>query len=127
MSENQPTLYERLGGINAIATVVDDFLERTNRNPRLFANPYIAEGYKRIGLPALKYLVIEMVGWATGGPQQYTGRTMADSHEHMKITEAEWDAFVSDFLDSLAFFNVPKAEQDELVAIVATTKADIVA
>src|SRR5262249_31809316 len=39
--------------------------------------------------------------WATGGPQNYTGRSMSESHKHLKITESEWDAFCKDFDDTM--------------------------
>ena len=120
------TLYTKLGGVNAIAAVVDDFVDRIQYNRVLNANPHMAAGYARIGLPGLKYLVTEMICWAAGGPQQYRGRTMQESHTHLKITEAEWDEFVADFIASLDKFNVPKPQQKALLDVVATTKADIV-
>jgi hemoglobin len=67
-----------------------------------------------------------MVCWAAGGPQQYTGRSMRDSHQHLLITAAEWDAFLDDFQQTLDKFGVPQPEQAELKAIVASTRADIV-
>ena len=68
-----------------------------------------------------KYYVTEMVCWATGGPQNYTGRSMSESHKHR-----EWDAFCKDIDDMMAKFNVPEAEHKELFAIVESTKGDIV-
>ena len=53
-----------------------------------------------------------MVGWASGGPQVYTGRPMRESHEHLKITPKEWEAFMDDLQQSLDRFNVPSAEQN---------------
>jgi len=121
-----PSLYERLGGVYSIATVVDDLIDRVMADPRLNANPLVDEAHHR-GPPAgFKYLVTEMVCWATGGPQQYTGRSMRESHEHLKITAAEWEAFLDDFQQTLDKFGVPEAEQDELKAIVASTRGDIV-
>jgi len=67
-----------------------------------------------------------MVCWATGGPQKYTGRSMADSHRHLNITPQEWDAFMDDVQQTLDKFNVPPAEQAELRAIVESTYGDIV-
>jgi len=67
-----------------------------------------------------------MVGMATGGPQKYTGRSMADSHRDMNITPKEWDAFMDDFQQTLDKFSVPAAEQAELKAIVNSTYGDIV-
>jgi hemoglobin len=59
-------------------------------------------------------------------PQRYTGRSMSESHKHLKITESEWAAFCKDFDDTMAKFNVPEAEHKELFAIVESTKGDIV-
>lgn len=122
----QKSLYDRLGGVYAIATVVDDFIDRIMVDPRLNANPLVDEAHHRVPPAGFKYLVTEMVCWATGGPQQYTGRSMRDSHQHLKITAAEWDAFLDDFQQTLDKFRVPDAEQAELKAIVTSTRGDIV-
>ena len=94
----KPSLYDRLGGIYAIASVVDDFIDRIMIDPALNANPLVDDAHHRVGKAGFKYLVTEMVGWATGGPQKYTG----------------------------PFDAVPAAEKQELFAIVQSTKADIV-
>jgi hemoglobin len=125
-NQNQPSLYERLGGVYAIATVVDDFINRIMVDPRLNANPRVDEAHHRVSPAGFKYLVTEMVCWATGGPQQYSGRSMRDSHEHLLITAAEWEAFLDDFRQTLDKFGVSQAEQAELKAIVASTREDIV-
>jgi hemoglobin len=124
--QNQPSLYERLGGVYSIATVVDDFINRIMVDPRLNANPRVDEAHHRVSPAGFKYLVTEMVCWATGGPQQYTGRSMRDSHQDLLITAAEWEAFLDDFQQTLDKFGVPQTEQAELKAIVASTRADIV-
>jgi len=122
----EPSLYDRLGGVYAIAVVVDDFIDRIMVDPRLNANPLVDEAHHKVPPAGFKYLVTEMVCQATGGPQTYTGRSMADSHAHLKITAGEWEAFLDDFRETLAKFNVPAKEQAELFAIVDTTRADIV-
>ena len=94
---NQPSLYERLGGVYAIATVVDDLIDRIMVDPRLNANPRVNDAHHRVSPAGFKYLVTEMVCWATGGPQKYTGRTMRESHQALMITAAEWQAFLDDF------------------------------
>ena len=123
---SKPSLYERLGGVYAIATVVDDFIDRIMDDPRLNANPKVDEAHHRVSRAGFKYLVTEQVCWATGGPQQYTGRSMRDSHAHLDITPAEWEAFLDDFQQTLTRFGVPQAEQSELFAIVESTRGDIV-
>jgi hemoglobin len=122
----KPSLYERLGGVYAIAAVVDDFIDRIMDNPRLNANPQVDEAHHRVSRAGFKYLVTEMVCWATGGPQRYTGRSMIDSHAHLGITADEWQVFLEDFQACLNKFAVPDAEQRELFAIVESTKQDIV-
>jgi hemoglobin len=121
----QLSLYERLGGIYSIACVVDDLIDRVMTDPRLNANPAVNEAHHKVPPPGFKYLVTEM-GWASGGPQKYTGRPMRESHEHLNITPKEWEAFMDDFQQSLDKFSVPAAEQAELKAIVNSTYGDIV-
>jgi hemoglobin len=95
-------------------------------NPVLNANAAVDEAHHRVSAAAFKYYVTEMVCWATGGPQNYTGRSMSDSHKHLKIIESELAAFCKDFDDTMATFKVPEAEHTELFAIVESTKGDIV-
>ncbi len=122
----QPSLYERLGGIYSIATVVDDLIDRVMNDPRLNANPLVNEAHHKVPPAGFKYLVTEMVGWASGGPQKYTGRPMRESHEHLNITPKEWEAFMDDLQQALDKFSVPATEQAELKAIVNSTYGDIV-
>lgn len=124
--QERPALYDRLGGIYNIATVVDDLIDRIMIDPRLNANPRVDEAHHRVSAAGFKYLVTEMVGWATGGPQQYTGRSMGDTHRHLMITGEEWLAFMDDFQQTLDRFEVPQPEQDELRAVVETTREAIV-
>ncbi|PYJ51658.1 MAG: group 1 truncated hemoglobin [Verrucomicrobia bacterium] len=121
-----PTLYERLGGVYPIATVVDDLIDRVMVDSRLNANPRVDEAHHRVPPAGFKYLVTEMVCWAAGGPQKYTGRSMYESHKEMKITAPEWEAFMDDLQQTLDKFGVPAQEQGELKAIVESTRADIV-
>jgi len=96
-NQEKIALYDRLGGVYNIATVVDDFIDRIMVDPRLNANPQVDEAHHRVSPAGFKYLVIEMVCWATGGPQHYSGRSMGDSHRHLMITPQEWQAFLDDF------------------------------
>ena len=96
-------------------------------DPRLNANPLVDEAHHRVPPAGFKYLVTEMVCWATGGPHKYTGKSMVDSHKHLKITSEEWEAFLDDFQQALDQFKVSAEEQAELKAIVNSTRSDIVA
>jgi hemoglobin len=122
----QPSLYERLGGAYSIATVVDDFIERLLVNQTLNANPAIDAARARVPKAGLKFHVTALVCEVTGGPCKYTGRSMKEAHAHLNITPAQWDAMVADFRITLDKFKVPPGEQQELIAIVGSTKKDIV-
>ncbi len=120
------SLYDRLGGLAPIAVVVSDFVEALGPDATLNANPAVDAARKAVPAAYLKYQVTAMVCQATGGPCQYTGRSMKDSHAHLNITEKEWDRMVTIFKEVLAKHKVPAKEQAELIAIVGSTKGDIV-
>ena len=124
--EKEKSLYERLGGVHGIATVVDDFIERVAANESINANPAIKEPRDRVPIAGIKHRVTELICQVTGGPEKYNGRTMKEVHKDMNITEKEWDAMVADFKKTLDKFKVPEKEQNELFAIVESTKPDIV-
>jgi hemoglobin len=123
----QKSLYDRLGGAYPIAVVVDEFIDRLLVNDVLNANPAIATARARVPAPGLKFHVTTLVCQATGGPCTYTGRTMKQSHAHLNISEREWQEMVRVFQDVLNQLKVPGAEQGELLAIVESTKGEIVA
>ncbi|HZO88490.1 MAG TPA: group 1 truncated hemoglobin [Chthonomonadaceae bacterium] len=125
-ANEQPSLYDRLGGVYNIATVVDDLIDRLMNDPRLNANPRVNEAHHRVSPAGFKYLATELVCSATGGPQTYSGRSMGDLHRHLGITEEEWAAFMDDLEQTLKKFDVPQPEQEELKAIVESTKEAIV-
>ena len=125
-SAEKRSLYDRLGGVYSIATVVDDLIDRVMVDPRLNANPLVDEAHHRVPPAGFKYLMTEMVCSAAGGPQKYTGKSMLESHKHLKITGDEWEAFLDDFRQTLDKFAVPEEEQAELKAIVNSTRGDIV-
>jgi hemoglobin len=120
-------LYDRLGGVYNIATVVDDFIERLLVNDTLNANSAINSARARVPKAGLKFQVTALVCEVTGGPCKYTGRAMKESHQQLNITEGQWQAMVTDFQKTLDTFKVPAKEQQELITIVASTKKDIVA
>jgi len=126
MNTPAASLYDRLGGIYSIATVVDDFIDRVMADARLNANPRVDEAHHRVLPPGFKYLVTEMLAEAAGGPQHYTGRAMAESHRELQITPEEWRAFMEDLNETLDKFDVPQQERSEVIAIVESTRNDIV-
>jgi len=123
---SEPSLYDRLGGAHAIASVVDDLIDRVAANDAINANPAVDEARKRVPTPGLKFHLTAMVCQAAGGPQQYTGRSMKETHQFLNITDEEWQIFLVDVKTTLDKFQVPEKEQNELFAIVESTKGDIV-
>ena len=118
-----PSLYQRLGGYDAIAAVTDDFLVRLTGDPsqaRFFG------GMSKDSLGKLRQHVVEQICLATGGPCVYTGRDMKTSHTGLGITEAEWNATVKHLVASLDKFKVGDKEKGELLGAVSTLKKDIV-
>jgi hemoglobin len=125
--QTEPTsLYDRLGGIYNIATVVDDLIDRFMVDDRLNANPRVDEAHHRVLPPGFKYLVTEQLAEAAGGPQRYTGRSMEDSHRELRITAEEWEAAIDDLNQTLDKFEVPQQERSEVLAIIESTRGDIV-
>ena len=122
----RPSLYDRLGGVYNIATVVDDLIDRVMTDARLNANPRVDEAHHRVSAAGFKYFVTEMLCEAAGGPQHYSGRPMGDSHRHLMITDEEWLAFMDDLQQTLDKFEVPQPEQNEIKAIVESTREAIV-
>ena len=121
-----PSLYERLGGVNTIAVLVDDVVERSYVSEVFNANPRIAEAHKRFPKPVYKFNATALVCMVTGGPQKYTGRSLKEAHQHLRATEKEWQELVKMIRDSMNYLKVPEKEQDEVIAIVESTKGDVV-
>ena len=117
------SLYDRLGGYNAVAAVVDDFVVRlvTDKQFERFFAGHSTDSKKRI-----RQHIVDQLCAAAGGPCVYTGRTMKDSHAGLGITEAEWDAAAKHLVATLDKFKVPEQEKTELLAFVTSLKADIV-
>ena len=117
---DQQSLYDRLGGGAAITSVVDDFVARCAADARINSK------FARTDVPRLKAMLVEQVSAATGGPGQYTGRTMAETHRGMQVTAGEFDALVADLVATLNRFGVPDAAQAELLGILGPLRSDIV-
>ena len=114
------SLYERLGGLEAITSVVDSFVGRCAGDGRINAK------FERSDIPRLKKMLVDQVCEATGGPCTYTGRDMKQTHDGMAVTAGEFDALVEDLVLTLGEFDVPRAEQEELLGLLAPMRGDIV-
>jgi hemoglobin len=114
------SLYDRLGGKDAIVAVVDDFVARCAGDDRI--NPK----FGRTDIPRLKKMLVDQVCEASGGPCTYTGRDMKETHTGMGVTKGEFDSLVEDLVATLDGLSVPKAEQEELLGLLAPMQGDIV-
>ena len=114
------SLYDRLGGKDAITAVIDDFVANVAADKRINAR------FAKTNIPHLKQMLVEQVCQASGGPCTYTGKSMRDAHQGMKITEAEFNALVEDLTQSLDKHAVPATEKNELLSALGGMKGDIV-
>ena len=114
------SLYERLGEMDAITAVVDDFVARCTADDRINAK------FARSDVRRLKKMLVDQVCEAAGGPCTYTGRDMRTTHDGMGVTAGEFDALVGDLVATLDGFGVGSAEKEELLGLLAPMRADIV-
>ncbi len=122
-TQEKKSLYSRLGGYDAIAAVVDDFVGRLVTDKKL--NKFFV-GHSEDSLKRIRMHVIDQLCAAAGGPCIYTGRDMKTSHHGLGITNDDWDASVKHLVETLDKFKVPTAEKDELLSVIGTLKKDIV-
>jgi hemoglobin len=118
-----PTLYQRLGGREAIKQVVDDFVANLAADPRVNGRFKNLDGAK---MAKLQTDLADQICDVSGGPCAYLGRDMKAVHAGMGITEAEWNATVEDLVKSLNKFKVGAKEQQELLSALGGMKKDIV-
>ena len=114
------SLYERLGGKDAITAVIDDFVARCAADSRINGK------FARTDIARLKSSLIDQVAEATGGPFTYTGRDMRTTHLGMSVTGGEFEALVADLVATLDKFGVGEAEKNELLGALAPMRSDIV-
>jgi len=139
-AEGKLTLFDRLGGEKGITAIIEDFTPRAIEDPRV---NWERKGLKRAGffhretsqewnatqdnMARLKKHLIQFLELATGGPAHYDGKEMKAAHSGMHITNAEFDAAMGDLKASLDKLQIPNKEQKELLAIVESTRPQIVA
>lgn len=115
-----PSLYQRLGGQQALVAVVDDFVGNVAADKRI--NRY----FRKANIPHLKQALVDQLCQVTGGPCTYAGPSMREVHHRMRVTNKAFDALVEDLVKTLNKFNVPPAEQQELLGILGPLRKDIV-
>jgi hemoglobin len=120
MTMQTKSLYDRLGGGDAINALTESWVARVAGDDR--ANGKFA----RTDIGRLKKELVDQLCEATGGPCTYTGRSMLETHDGMKVTAGEFDVVMQHLNAALDELNVPKTEQDELVGLLRPMRADIV-
>ncbi|MGC1640046.1 MAG: group 1 truncated hemoglobin [Pseudolabrys sp.] len=135
----EKSLYDRLGGVFAIAAVVDHFSDAVVKNPivgQKSKNPQLREWHtKNLGrLPGLKFMRTLWVCSVSGGPFQFTatkrGKTslgLEEAHRDLRISPAEFDEVAAELGRTLDFFKVPKREKSEVLAAFAAHKDEVTA
>ena len=119
----EKTLYERLGGYDAIAAVVKDLL------PRLMSDSQLGRFWENRGADGInreEQLLIDFLCSSAGGPLLYTGRDNKTSHKGMGISESDWEIFIGHLNATLEKFQLPQQEHDDVAGFIESTKADIV-
>jgi len=120
MTTQTKSLYDRLGGGDAITALTESWVARVGGDDR-------ANGkFVRTDIERLKKEVVDQLCEATGGPCTYTGRSMVETHAGMKVTAGEFEVVMQHLDATLDELNVPKTEQDELVDLLRPMRDDIV-
>ena len=119
-SMRSQTLYERLGGKDAIVAVVDDFVGNVAADSR------INQRFANTNIPHLKQMLVDQICAGTGGPCTYSGRDMKSAHTGMNISDSEFNALVGDLVKTLDKFKVSEKEKSELLSVLGPMKGDIV-
>ena len=127
----EPSLYERIGGLFAIAAVINDFSDRLVRNQQIIdANAELhkwhSEAYKT-RLPGLKWGRTFWVASVAGGPYLYTGKGMRDAHYDLKISPEIFDVVTAELAAALDDFNVPEREKNEVLGAFGAEKGEVTA
>jgi hemoglobin len=117
------TLYQRLGGYEAIAAATDELLARLQSDPQL--GDYW-KGASNDNRRKARQLIVDFMVEAAGGPAFYTGRDMTTSHHGMRISESDWKVFMRHSADTLDHFGVGSPEQEEVLAFFESLEGEIV-
>ena len=119
----EKTLYERLGGYDAISAVVNDLL------PRLMSDSRLGRFWENRGEDGIKreeQLLIDFLCSSAGGPLLYTGRDNKTSHKGMGINESDWMLFMGHINATLDKFQLPQQERSDVIEFIGSTREDIV-
>ena len=119
----EKTLYERLGGYDAIAAATDELLKRLTGDPEIGV---YWRGHSTDSMKRDRQLIIDFLCEAIGGPVIYRGRDMRTSHQGLRISERDWQIFVDHTIATLDYLSVPEKEKQEFLECAGGLKDDIV-
>ena len=120
------SLFERLGGMDGLAAVTDDFLPRLFADKVVMGNPAVAERMAKVDPALVRKRLIEQLCEMTGGPCKYEGKAMRPAHKGLGITETEWSAAAADFAAALDAKKVAAREKGEILALIQRLEPDVV-
>ena len=127
----EKSLYERLGGAYAVAAVVDRFSDQLLENPKIVnANPQLKEWHTqefKERLPGLKFNRTLWVCAVSGGPYEYTAKSLHDAHVELHITADVFDEVSAELASTLDYFHIPEREKQEVLAAFNAQKPDVTA
>ena len=122
----EQSLYDRLGGVNAISMVVDRFSDAIITNPKLLKNPALVTWNGTGQLPSLKFMRTLWLCEQAGGPFKYTGKDLAHAHAKLRLSPEEFDEVGAEIGRALDHFNVPAREKREVLAAIVARKGEVV-
>jgi hemoglobin len=120
---NDPSLYQRLGGYDAIAAATDDLLARLQGDPRI---KDFWKGASTDNRRKARQLIVDYMVEAAGGPAFYVGRDMKKAHAGMRISDVDWTVFMEHSAATLAHFEVPPREREDVLGFFSSLKGDVV-
>merc|ERR1719460_1957937 len=120
------TLYARCGGIFGVAAFVDRCMDGWMADAVLNANRAVAAWHEQAQRCGFKFLVTQLMGYLTGGPQAYSGKDMAASHKHLNINGEQWTSFMAVMGRICAEFRLPEQDVDDLTAVIASMMSDCI-
>jgi hemoglobin len=126
---DEPSLYDRLGGIFAISAIVNRFSDAIITNPKLNENPALKawnETEAAVRLPGLKFMRSLWVASLAGGPFEYTGLPLDEAHHDFHLTDEEFAEVGAEIVRALDYYQVPEREKQELVAAYMTAMPEVV-
>ena len=123
MIDPQASVYLRLGGYDALAAFVDDFLPRVTSDPQIGV---YWKGKCKDSLRRDRQLLLDFLCAATGGPSVYLGRDMKTSHEGLGISDDDWDVLMRHARTTLEDLGVAEREKSEALSAVEALRVEIV-